>query len=186
MNRLSDETALIRRAQQGDRAALATLHDQYYRAIYTYFATRLEAPQVAEDLTSEVFVRMVQKIPQFRHTGRPLLAWLYTIARNLLTDYHREQQQRNAPLSLEEHLVAGGDNPAHAVESSMAVDCLRKALKHITEEQRMVVVGKFLEGRRARDVARLLGKTEGAVKALQHRALAALRRAIEQEGCYEP
>ncbi|HEB64607.1 MAG TPA: sigma-70 family RNA polymerase sigma factor [Chloroflexi bacterium] len=186
MNRLSDETALIRRAQQGDRAALAALHDQYYRAIYTYFATRLDVPQVAEDLTSEVFVRMVQKISKFRQTGRPLLAWLYTIARNLLTDYHRESRQNNAPLSLEEHLVAGTDNPARSAENSMAVDCLRKALEYITEEQRLVVVGKFLEGRPTREVARLLGKTEGAVKALQHRALAALRRAIEQEGCYEP
>ncbi len=185
MSLSSNEASLIQRAQTGDRAALAALHDQYYRAIFTYFSLRVNDPALAEDLTADVFVRMVQKIRTFRYKNKPLLAWLYTIARNLLTDYYRAQQREAGNMPLEESLIAGDDNPARQAEQRLAADCLRSALKYLTEEQQQVIVGKFIEERSNLEMARLLEKTEGAVKSLQHRALAALRRAIAKEGCYE-
>jgi RNA polymerase sigma-70 factor (ECF subfamily) len=151
----------------------------------TYVYYRVSDQATAEDLTAEVFVRMVAKIRHYRHRGKPILAWLYTIARNLTTDYYR-RNGRNPRMPLDERLVAGSGNPVTAVEGRLAADCLRRALCHLTEAQKLVIVAKFVEDRSNREVARLLGKTEGAVKSLQHRALASLRRAIEKEGCYEP
>ncbi len=185
MNSSDEELLLIQRAARGDRTALTTLHDRYYRAIYTYFAARLRDDDLVEDLTADVFVRMVQKIDSFEYRNKPLLAWLYTIARHRLMDYYRKQQKEAGQMPLEERLVSGEDDPAREAERHLAADCLRQALHYLTEEQRLVIIGKFIEMRSNIEMGRLLQKTEGAIKSLQHRALAALRRAIEKEGCYE-
>ncbi len=181
-----DEFSLIQQAQHGNRQALAVLHDRHYRAIFNYFALRLDDVALVEDLTADVFVRMVHKIGSFRAGKKPLLAWLYTIARNRLTDYYRAQKKEAGHLPLKEHLIAAHGSPHRETEKRLATDCLRRALRYLTQEQQQVILGKFIEERSNAEVARLLQKTEGAVKSLQHRALAALRRAIEKEGCYEP
>jgi len=179
-----DEAQLIRQAQAGEQAAFTTIYDRHQPAVFTYLYYRVGNQATAEELTSEVFVRMVERMDRYRYRGKPLLAWLYTIARNLLTDHYR-QARRSTPLPLDGRLVANSGNPAAAVESQLAADCLQRALGHLTEAQRRVIIGKFIEDRSNAEVAGILGKTVGSVKSLQHRALAALRRAIEKEGCYE-
>jgi RNA polymerase sigma-70 factor (ECF subfamily) len=84
-----EEAALVKRAREGDPAAFSEIYDRHQPAIHRYIAFRVATPATAEDLTSEVFVRAVDSIASFRYRGRPLLAWLYTIARNLVADYHR-------------------------------------------------------------------------------------------------
>jgi RNA polymerase sigma-70 factor (ECF subfamily) len=135
-------------------------------------------------MASQVFVRMVEKLDSFRPRGRPLLAWLYTVARNLITDHYR-RQERATQLPLDESLVAVDDDPVRDAEQRLLADCLAKVLDLLTEEQRQVILTKFIEGYANVEVARMLGKTEGAIKSLQHRALAALRRGLERERCYE-
>ncbi len=179
-----DERDLVRRAQRGEREAFAALYDRHYQAIFNYFYYRLGDQTKAEDLTADLFVRMVEKIDRYRDRGRPFLAWLYTIARNLLTDYYRRQRGQEVPL--DDLPLSDGKSPTDEVERRLAVDCLRLALRHLTDVQQQVIIHRFLEKQPIAGVAALLGKTEGAIKALQHRALAALRRAIEKEGCYEP
>ena len=181
----NNEELLIQRAQSGDRAAFAALYNQHYQSIYTYIYYRVSDTSTAEEVTSQVFVRMVEKIQTFKSRGRPFLAWLYTIARNLITDHHRKNKQA-VLLPMDIHLPASRPQPEAEIESRLREDCLRLALTSLTEIQRQVIVGKFIEERSNRDMGTLLKKTEGAVKSLQHRALAALRRAIEKEGCYEP
>jgi RNA polymerase sigma-70 factor (ECF subfamily) len=142
---------------------------------------------LAQDLTGEVFVRMVDKLDTFKVRGRPLLAWLYTIARNLVNDAHRHERQA-IHLPLNEADALSGDNEVdltRRVDRLFEADCLASALKHLTEDQRQVILLKFMEGLNNAQVARMLSKTEGAVKSLQHRALGSLRRAIERERCYE-
>jgi RNA polymerase sigma-70 factor, ECF subfamily len=178
-----DEATIIRRAQSGDRAAFARLYDRYQPAVFTYLYYRLGDQASAEEMTSEVFVRMVEKINGYTPNGRPLLAWLYTIARNLRTDHLRQNGQTQL-LPLDERLLSGGEEPSQAVEGRLTQACLQEAVRLLTEEQRQVVVAKFIEGRSNAEVARLLDKPEGAVKSLQHRALAALRKILEQQGCY--
>ena len=176
----SDEARLIQRAKEGDPAAFAELYDQCQPAIFRYIAYRVSDVAAVEDLTSEVFVRMVQKIDRFTYCGRPLLAWLYTIARNLVTDYHRTAGQA-VSLSLEEQPAAGVVDPEDVVERKLTQNRLVAAIARLTEDQRQVIVLKFSEGMDNETVAHTLGKSVGAVKALQHRALGALRRILEDK-----
>jgi len=182
----TDEADIIARAQQGDAVAFAELYDLHHEAIYTYVYYRVGDVHAAEDLTGEVFVRLVERIDRFTYRGRPIRAWLYTIARNLVAD-HRRTLSKATALSLEKALPADKANqPDQAVQHRLTQECLAAALQHLTEDQRQVILLKFVEDQSNARIAALLGKTEGAVKSLQHRALAALRRALEKERCYEP
>ncbi len=172
-----DEARLVQRAKEGDPAAFTEIYDRYQPLIYRYVLYRVGDVATAEDLTSEVFVRLVEKIDRFTYQGRPLLAWLYTIARNLVTDHHR-QLGRTPTLPLDERLVAGTADPEEAAERALTQQKLTAAIAHLTEDQRQVILLRFIEGMDNETVARILGKRVGAVKALQHRALAALRRTL--------
>jgi len=176
-----DEARLIQRAKEGDPAAFAEIYDRHQPAIYRYILYRVGDVATAEDLTGEVFVRLVERVDRFTYRGRPLLAWLYTIARNLVTDYRRRAGQA-AMLPLDEQLVAEVDDMEQVTERGLAQRRLAAALTHLTEDQRQVIILKFIEGLNNAEVARTLGKSVGAVKSLQHRALAALRRALERNG----
>jgi RNA polymerase sigma-70 factor (ECF subfamily) len=178
------DASLAQRAKGGDEAAFAEIYNRHYKDIYTYLYYRMNDAEAAQDLASEVFVRLVERIDSFYYRGRPILAWLYTIARNLLTD-HQRQQGKALSLPLDEQLVATSFGPAEATDRGLTRDCLARCLQHLTEEQQRVIVHKLLEGRSNAEVAALMDKTEGAIKSLQHRALASLRRAIRKENCYE-
>ena len=180
-----DEAQLIRRAKQGDETAFAEIYTRHHDAVYTCLFYRVNDVQVAEDITGEVFLRLVAKVDKFTYRGRPVLAWLYTIARNLLVDYQRKQAQAGVS-ELEDRWVTSDPSPPEVAERSLTRDCLIRSLKHLTEDQQRVILHRLIEGRNNSEVASLLGKTEGAVKSLQHRALASLRRAITKERCYEP
>ena len=182
-----DEFRLIQLAQCGDAEACAALYSRHYDAVYRYCYYRLGDSSLAEDLAGEVFVRMVEKLDTFQLRGRPLLAWLYTISRNLVADVHRDKGKA-VHVSLQEAVMPfedGKEKLAQSAERRIAADCLAAAMKHLTEEQRQVILLKFIEDYNNGQVARILRKSEGAVKSLQHRALKALRRAIEKERCYE-
>jgi len=180
-----DEAQLVKRAKRGDQTAFAEIYTRHHDAVYAYLYYRVNDVQVAEDLTGEVFLRLVSKIGRFSYRGRPLLAWLYTIARNLLIDHQRKKAQLGR-VDLEEEWATPAPGPPEVAERGLTRDCLVRSLRHLTEDQQRVILHKLLEGRTNREVADLLGKTEGAVKSLQHRALASLRRAIMKERCYEP
>jgi len=173
-----DEATLIRRAREGDPSAFAEIYDRYQPAIYRYIFYRVGDTATAEDLTSEVFVRLVEKNYHLTYQGRPLLAWLYTIARNLVTDYHRRSGQVTV-LPLDERLVDGATDTEEGHEHMLIRQRLAGAIARLTEDQRQVILLKFFEGLDNETVARVLGKSIGAVKALQHRGLAALRRILE-------
>jgi RNA polymerase sigma-70 factor (ECF subfamily) len=182
-----DEARLIRLAQQGDAEACAELYDRHYDAVYRYCYFRAGDAILAQDLTGEVFVRMVEKLDRFQARGRPLLAWLYTIARNLVTDVQR-QESKATHVGLNEEAMIMEDDGAElgrGVDRRLQAECLAAALRHLTEDQRQVILLKFIENLSNAQVARMLSKTEGAIKSLQHRALKSLRRAVEREHCYE-
>ena len=178
-----EEANLVRRAKAGDEDAFAELYQRYHPKIYRYVFFRVPAEAVAEDITAEVFVRLVEHIDDFSYRGRPLLAWLYTIARNLVADYHR-RRGRSELVPLNERLISDSDagNPVRNAEVSLLQDRMAVALDRLTEDQRQVVILRFFEEMDIRSVAELLGKTVGAVKALQHRALNALYRIFTENG----
>jgi RNA polymerase sigma-70 factor (ECF subfamily) len=173
-----EERTLIRRAKAGDCDAFAEIYDRHQPAIYRYIAYRVSTDAVAEDLTSEVFVRLVDRIDDFTYRGRPILAWLYTIARNLVNDHHR-RNGRNEIVPLDETLKASTPDPEGVAKDSLDFDRCVEALDQLTDGQREVIILKFLEGLDNQTVAQLLDKSYGAVKALQHRGLASMRRWLD-------
>ncbi|HJX38338.1 MAG TPA: sigma-70 family RNA polymerase sigma factor [Anaerolineae bacterium] len=177
----SDDANLIARAQQGDRAAIAEIYERHYSAIYRYVFYRVGDAPTAEDLTGTIFVRVVENIDSFVYRGRPILSWLYTIARNVVVDFHRRGAGQ-ATLPLDESLMTGGEDVEQAAERALTQRRLSAALSHVTEDQRQVILLKFVEGMSNEEVAQMVGKTVGSVKSLQHRALAALHRALGGDG----
>lgn len=173
----NDDALLVQCALDGDKSAFVTLYERYQPPVFTYVYYRVDDQTLAEDLTAEVFVRMVSKLHTYR-ANSPLLAWLYTIARNLIADYYR-QASRVTPLN--ERFAMSQPDPSEEAHRRIREAELRTALKRLSEEQRQVVVLKFIERRSNLQIASLLGKTEGAIKSLQHRALDSLRRLLDTQ-----
>ena len=170
-----DEARLIQQAKNGEPGAFSELYDRHYPAIYRYCLCRVESAAAAEDVSSEVFVRLVESIDHFEYRGRPILAWLYTIARNLVADHHR-RHGRAEMVPLDEGLMGDADDPEDVANLALNEEMLTRAIEQLTEDQRQVLVLKFFEGLDNATVAQVLDKSYGAVKSLQHRGLEALRR----------
>jgi RNA polymerase sigma-70 factor (ECF subfamily) len=176
----SGDAALVARAKQGERAAVAEIYERHHQAVYRYIYYRVGDTTTAEDLTGMVFVRVVEHIDRFVYRGRPLLTWLYTIARNVVVDHHRRTGGA-VVVPLDERLVTGEGDVERAAELALTQERLAVGLSHLTEDQRQVILLKFIEARSNKEVAETLGKTIGAVKSLQHRALAALHRILSED-----
>jgi len=146
---------VIDRARSGDRAAFAELYDAHVDSVYRYLLYRVREPSDAEDLTSDVFTRAFANIHRYRWQGKSFLAWLYTIARNAVTDRRRRQRPT---VDLENAFGLAEDGPTaheHAVRGE-EVDALRGAVKHLTTEQQEVLVLRFVENMSSRQVANML------------------------------
>ena len=174
-----DEAKLIQRAKQRDPAAFAEIYERCQPRIYRYVFYQLGDEATAEDLTSEVFTRLVEKIDRFTYRGRPLLAWLYTIARNLVTD-HRRRAGKTQPLKLDVQVTDEAIDVEGSVLGKLTQRHLTIAITQLTKDQREVILLRFIEGLDNATVAAILGKSANAVKALQHRALISLRRILEK------
>jgi RNA polymerase sigma-70 factor (ECF subfamily) len=174
------DTRLLKRAREYDAQALAEIYDRYAVPIYRYLCRHLGDAVLAEDLTSEVFLKLLQALDTPRAPRDQLAGWLYRVAHNLAMDWFR-QQAKGATLALSEDLVAGGDSPSATVEKQQAQQQLRMAIHQLTADQQQVIILRFAEGFKLAEVARLLGKSEGAVKILQHRAVKRLQKLLERE-----
>ena len=171
---------VIERARSGDRSAFGELYDAHCDAVYRYILYRVREPSDAEDLTSEVFTRAFANIHRYRWQGKSFLAWLYTIARNAVTD-RRRRQRPTVDLDDAYGLAADGPTAHDRAVRGEQVDALRGAVKHLTTEQQEVLVLRFVENMSSRQVAKVLGKNEGAIRALQFRALGRLRKLLIAE-----
>ncbi len=175
--------SLVPRCQRGDQAAVETLYMLYADRIYRYLLARVGDAEQAADLTTEVFVRMIERLPGFwlnrQRPAASFSAWLYRIAGNLAVDYHRRRERlEHVSLEAEPTLPATDPDPDVVAEHHESAQRLAQALQALSEDQRLVIIGKFVEEMSNSEVAAWLGKTEGAVKSLQHRALQALGRLL--------
>jgi len=177
----SSDPDLVARAQGGDVDAIGALYDQHHESIFRYVWLRVGDRHLAEDLTGDVFMRMLAALPHYQAVGLPFRAWLYRIAHNLLVDHFRKTNSRvSVPLdAVEDHQVEG--DVVSATESKLLIERLNRALSQLDQRQREVVVLRFVVGLSLREAALALGKTEAAVKSLQHRSLAVLRVMLSQE-----
>jgi RNA polymerase sigma-70 factor (ECF subfamily) len=172
------EADLIRRARELEESALSELYRRYADDIFRYIYYRVGDQTVAEDLTSEVFIRVLQGLPDFTFRGVPFSAWLYRIAHARVVDHFRRQKVRDH-LPLDEQLPSAEQRPESAVELEEDYRTLLDAIRQLTEDQQQVLLLKFVEGYSNAEIAAILDKTEGAVKSLQHRALASLQRTLD-------
>lgn len=174
-----DEQELLARAIEADTAALTILYDRYNTRIYNFIYHRVGQAELAEDLTAQVFTRMLESIRQGRGWTTSFSGWLFRIARNLVIDQYR-RKKRGQDVELLDTLPtrALDEDPVHRAEQQIERAMVRDALTQITGEQAQVIQLRFLEDLSIAEVAALMDKTEGAIKAMQYRAVMALRRVI--------
>ncbi|MHB1342492.1 MAG: RNA polymerase sigma factor [Coriobacteriia bacterium] len=173
---------LIARAVAGDAYAFGKLYDSYVDRIYAYVRSRITSPHDAEDVTETVFLKAWEAISSYDDRGLPFTAWLFRIARNAIVDGYRRagRSPQTVDVSAAESLPAA-DCVDDAVIGAVEAARVRGALSALTDEQAAVVVMRFMWDMSLRDVAAALGKTEGAIKAMQHRALRALAGVLAEE-----
>lgn len=177
-----DQT-LIHRAHRMDREALAEIHDQFYPVIYRYVRFRLSDDQVCEDITSEVFLRLIDALDRKLGPKESLRGWLIGTASNLVNDHLRKRYHRptdNLDDQAEWSLQDEGLHPEEAFSRADRQRSVQTALRELTWEQQHVLALRFTEERSLKETAQLLGKSVTAVKALQFRAIASLRRFLEE------
>ena len=173
----TNDCALLERVREYDAQALAEIYDRYAESIYRYAYRYVGDATLAEDLTSDVFLKLLQVLGTRRAPQEQLQGWLYRVARNLAVDWFRKQG-KGVPLSLNEELAPGGDSPVTRLEQQELHQDLREAISKLTPEQQQVIVLRFGEGRKIREVGRLMGKSEGSIKVMQYRAMKRLRKLL--------
>ncbi|MEX1019285.1 MAG: sigma-70 family RNA polymerase sigma factor [Litorilinea sp.] len=171
------EEELLTRASALEDAALGELYDRYELKIYNYIYRRTSDPTLSEDLTGQVFLKMLEAIHNGRAWHSSFSGWLYRIAHNLVIDHYRVRD-RQTHISLDEapNMPDPDDNPVQAAEVRLDSEYLQAAIRRLTDEQAQVISLRFLEGYSFSEIADMMDKSEGAVKALQHRAVATLRQ----------
>ena len=171
---------IIRRAQAGDANAISELYQLHADAIYRYVLYRVPTSADAEDLTAEVFLKMVEGLPDYQFKGIPFEAWLYRIAAARVADFHRSTY-RHPQTELSETLADQEIQPEEHIEQLQEIEGLREVLGHFSEEEQTLLILRFVERKSHKEVASILGKTPAAVKAAQHRVLVQLASLLGTE-----
>jgi len=185
-----DVWRLVERAQEGDAGAFAQIYERYLDTVFRFIYFRVTNRQLAEDLTAETFLRALKRIGSVSWQGRDLGAWLVTIARNLVADYFKSGRYRFEVATGDVLDADGGwadaqqrgpeGSPELAVVDHITNVALLKAVRQLNPEQRECIVLRFLQGFSVAETAQAMGKNEGAIKALQYRAVRALHRLLPE------
>jgi len=174
-----DEQVLLLRAKQLDSTSLGLIYDYFSPPIYRYAYHMLGDPDLAEECLADTFKRFLQAIAGGKGPHSHLKAYLYRIAHNWITDHYRSR--RNKDVELTENLIDDKPDPHAAVHGKVERDYLRKFIQQLTPEQQQVIILRYIEEYENEEVARILNKSVGSVKALQHRALSALRQLLTND-----
>jgi RNA polymerase sigma-70 factor (ECF subfamily) len=156
---------------------LTKIYDEFHIPIYRYIYRQVSDVETARDLTSEVFQRLLQSVRRGSGPNHQLSAWLYRTAHNLVIDFYRRQQHRQHQ-PLQEEMPNPSSSPAEIADQTISADNVRAALKELTSDQRQVILLKFMEEKTNQEAAEIMQKPLGAIKSLQHRALAAMQKLL--------
>jgi RNA polymerase sigma-70 factor (ECF subfamily) len=172
---------LVERAQKGDRAALEELYLIHFDRIYSYLHMTVGNRHDAEDLTTQTFLKMLESIAKFRWQSAPFSAWLFRIAHNLSMDHFRSRRRWQPEEEVPE--VPGEEEPSAELQAMQSIgrQSMLELIEDLSPEQQQVLTLKFVFNFQNGDVATILGKTEGAIKSLQHRALVSLQKQVQQQ-----
>jgi RNA polymerase sigma-70 factor (ECF subfamily) len=175
--------ALVERVQAGEAEAFGLIYDRYVDTVFRFIYFRVGNRQLAEDLTSDTFLRALKRIGSFTWQGRDLGAWLVTIARNLVADHFKSSRYRlevttGDVLDADREDQGPEGSPEAAIVDHITNVALLGAVKQLNPEQQECIVLRFLQGFSVAETAQAMGKNEGAIKALQYRAVRALARLL--------
>jgi len=177
---MDNEALWVEQASKGNPQSFARLYDMHVDRIYRYILYRVSDVGVTEDLTQEVFFKAYKAIHKFKRMRSPFVAWLMTIAHNLVIDYYRSSKHE---LPLEDNIVNADSttSPQKIAEARFEQQRLQKAIRQLRPEQQQVIILHFIEGFEYSEIAALLRKSEGAIRVIQHRALKELRCILDKE-----
>lgn len=175
---IAPDEELVAAAQRNESESLSALYERYYDRVYRFALSKAGNVQDAEDVAQETFIRMVDKLGAFRWQGVPFAAWLFRIANNCAIDLHRarRRQQDALPMMLDPRT----DDPADLAELTLSMEEVTVAMQRLTASQRDVLSLRFGGELSVAEVAKVLGKAEGTVKATQFQAVQALRQVLGQ------
>ncbi|MBA4181895.1 MAG: RNA polymerase subunit sigma-70 [Anaerolinea sp.] len=176
-----DERAVVTAAQRGEQQALSDLYEYYFPKVYRYVNARLATSEDAEDVTTEVFLRIIDNLGSFSFRGLPFGAWVFRIARNEVVSFVRRQKVRGVTAELHEAIPDTSADYALEIETQFTIAVVREATGKLPEAQRQVITLRFGAGLTVAETARALNKTENNVKVLQHKAIAKLQTLVPRD-----
>lgn len=177
----TDDSELIARAAQGDREAFGALYERYVFRVFRHVYYLTSDPHTAEDLTAQTFLNALEAIPRYEVRGVPFLAWLLRIAYNLTVNHRKVRKNGTAPLPEGLEVEGTSYSPEASCEAKADGERVWEGVRRLRGDQRQVIVMRFIDGLSYPDIARVLGKSIGAVRVIQYRALCALRRRLEDD-----
>ena len=175
-----DERLIVDAARKGDEQALSELYTLYFPRVYRYILARTGNTYDAEDLAEEVFIRVLEAIDRFEWREAPFSAWLFRIAHNAVISQRRKEGARGRSAQLAEGLATESTGPDELVESRLTLNAIMTAAEKLPEAQRQVIAFRFAAGLSVAETARAMGKGEGNVKVIQHKAIVKLREMMGQ------
>jgi RNA polymerase sigma-70 factor (ECF subfamily) len=164
----------VAKARSGDPAAVGRLYDLFAGRVYRFALVRVDSPADAEDLLQRTFLKVIEALPRYEERGLPFAAWLFRIARNTVIDFERTRHGHVDLDAIAEH-ADEGHGPAALAEAASERAAIRAGIERLTADQRAVIEYRFFAGLSHREIGLLMNRNDGAVRALQFRAIESLR-----------
>ena len=175
------ELTLIKAVQNGNPQAFAELYNAHVDRIYRYIYMRVSSAEVAQDLTADVFLKVLESLPNYQARDVPLLGWMYHIAHCRIVDYYRRGRQKFQHFDLDKVSTSSEDKVDDALVIEQESKRLEAAVRQLSPDQQQVIILRFVEGHNLETTARLLNKTVGSVKVIQYRATQRLAKLLDDK-----
>jgi RNA polymerase sigma-70 factor (ECF subfamily) len=175
----TEDTLLVMKAVGGDTQAFGKLYERYCDNIYRFLRALLNDHHEAEDLTTEVFIKAWQSLPRYQERGHLFSSYLFRIARNAVIDHRRKSRHQIRSIDQVQIKTDEINSPGEVLEGAQEADILAECLRRLRESYRTVLLLRFMIGLPTAEVAEVMGRSEGAIRVLQHRALKQLRKYVE-------
>jgi len=178
---IDGEEKVIKQAVRGDSSAFGVLYDHYHPMIYRFVLVKVSRREEAEDITHQVFLSAWQSVGGYKHRGHPFSSWLYQIARNQVIDHYRAKKSEVSIDAVDPESFAVHNIEHENVSTKFQVEAVQKAIRSLKQDYQDVIILRFIEDASLKDTAAAMGKSEGAVKLIQHRALKELKTILHSE-----
>ncbi len=176
---IEGEKNLIEKAKQGDSACFGILYNNYLPQIYRFILLKVNSKTEAEDLTHEVFLNAWQNLPKYKDQGFPFSSWLYQIARNRTIDHFRTKKPIASIDAFAEEKIELVNTNNLNIDDFLQIGLIKSAIHELKEEHQNVLIMRFIEDMSPAQIANILGKSEGAIRLIQHRAILELRELLK-------